>query len=201
MMPMMAVALTRYSDTGALDLSRGLGVLAGLVLAVLAPVVANKLFPVGDAISSGIAGAAVVGAGALALTGHRRRRRWCRRRRRILRERHHPRLPRRASPWPLRWAAAARWPQIGSDYLSSASPWTFDLFELVAADIASIPNVVGAGEPGMDKSGFGTAAAGWLVGSAPSFTASGTTLGRYTPGALAHTGMHSWSSSYRDLAW
>ena len=53
MMLCLSVALLRYSDTGALDISRGLGVLAGLILAILSPVIANKLFPIGDGMSGG----------------------------------------------------------------------------------------------------------------------------------------------------
>lgn len=67
MMLCLSVALLRYSDTGALDISRGLGVLAGLILAVLSPVIASKLFPVGDGMSVAIAGGAVVAAGAVAM--------------------------------------------------------------------------------------------------------------------------------------
>lgn len=62
----LSVALLRYSDTGDLDISRGLGVLAGLVLAILSPFIANKLFPVGDGMSAAIAGGAVVAAGMVA---------------------------------------------------------------------------------------------------------------------------------------
>lgn len=62
----LAVALLRWDDTGALDISRGLGVLAGLILAILSPFIANKLFPIGDGLSAGIAGGAVVAAGLIA---------------------------------------------------------------------------------------------------------------------------------------
>ena len=67
MMLCLSVALLRYSDTGALDISRGLGVLAGLILAVLSPIIANKLFPIGDGLSTAIAGGAIVAGGALAM--------------------------------------------------------------------------------------------------------------------------------------
>ncbi len=67
MMLCLSVALLRYSDTGALDISRGLGVLAGLILAVLSPIIANKLFPIGDGLSTAIAGGAIVAAGAVAM--------------------------------------------------------------------------------------------------------------------------------------
>jgi hypothetical protein len=67
MMLCLAVALLRYDATGALDISRGLGVLAGLILTIVAPVLANKLFPVGDGVTGAIAGGAVVAAGAMAL--------------------------------------------------------------------------------------------------------------------------------------
>src|SRR4051794_6362853 len=66
MMLCLSVALLRYSDTGALDISRGLGVLAGLILAILSPIIANKLFPIGDGLSTAIAGGAIVAAGAMA---------------------------------------------------------------------------------------------------------------------------------------
>ena len=67
MMTMVAVALYRYENVGALDLSRALAVLAGLLLAVLSPFVANKLFPIGDGLAAGIAGGAVVGGAMLAM--------------------------------------------------------------------------------------------------------------------------------------
>jgi hypothetical protein len=67
MMLCLSVALLRYSDTGALDISRGLGVLAGLILAVLSPIIANKLFPVGDGLSTAIAGGAIVAGAAVAM--------------------------------------------------------------------------------------------------------------------------------------
>ena len=41
--------------------------LAGLILAVMSPFIANKLFPVGDGMSAAIAGGAIVAAGTLAL--------------------------------------------------------------------------------------------------------------------------------------
>lgn len=68
-------------------------------------------------------------------------------------------------PWHFDGGLDCAGPMLGIDYLSGGSPWSFDPFELVAAELASNPNVVVAGEPGMGKSGIGKAAAWWLVGA------------------------------------
>src|SRR4051794_23676190 len=63
----LSVALLRFSTTVAVDISRGLGVLAGLILAILSPIIANKLLPIGEGLSTAIAGGAIVAAGAIAV--------------------------------------------------------------------------------------------------------------------------------------
>lgn len=61
MMTMLAVALYRWEEAGPLDLARCLAVLAGLLLAVFSPFIANRLFPISDGLVAGIAGGAVAG--------------------------------------------------------------------------------------------------------------------------------------------
>lgn len=68
-------------------------------------------------------------------------------------------------PWHFDGGLCCPGPVIGVDFLAGGAPWSFDPIELVLAGLASNPNVVVAGEPGMGKSAIGKAVAWWLVGA------------------------------------
>lgn len=72
---------------------------------------------------------------------------------------------RSAYPWHFDGGLACPGPLVGVNLLAGRSPFTFDPFGLLDAELASNPNVIVAGKPGVGKSTIGKTVVWWCVGA------------------------------------
>lgn len=72
---------------------------------------------------------------------------------------------RSAFPWHFDGGLLCPGPLIGVNLLAGRAPFTFDPFGLLLAELASNPNVIVAGKPGVGKSTIGKTVVWWCVGA------------------------------------